>query len=110
MQSTQVDAGFHTSRGIKEINEDCAGLFIPKDEYLSNIKGAAFCVADGVSSAEAGKEASEQPLNAFLVSTLKPPIHGLLVALANKYYRQSIYVFFAKAMHFHKKIKATYQP
>ena len=26
MQSTQVDAGFHTSRGIKEINEDYHGI------------------------------------------------------------------------------------
>lgn len=73
MQSTQVDAGFHTSRGIKEINEDCAGLFIPKDEYLSTIKGAAFCVADGVSSAEAGKEASETAVERFLGEYFKTP-------------------------------------
>ncbi|MAB62056.1 MAG: serine/threonine protein kinase [Pseudoalteromonas sp.] len=73
MLSTHIDAGFKSSSGIKEINEDYAGFLVPKDEYLRYVKGCAFCVADGVSSAEAGKEASETAVKRFLSEYFKTP-------------------------------------
>ena len=46
-----------TSPGIKESNDDCVGCQIPP-HYLLAQKGAVFVIADGVSTAEAGREAS----------------------------------------------------
>ena len=46
-----------TDAGIKAENEDAVGCRVP-DDYLLITKGAVVAVADGVSSAEAGREAS----------------------------------------------------
>lgn len=73
MYSTHVDAGFQSLSGIKEVNEDYAGVLIPDDQYLRDVKGSAFCVADGVSSAEAGKEASETAITRFFSEYFKTP-------------------------------------
>lgn len=73
MQNTNVQAGMSSSAGVKEINEDYAGFLIPVDSYLAQVKGMAFCVADGVSSAEAGKEASETAVERFLTEYFKTP-------------------------------------
>lgn len=51
--------------GIKPDNEDAIGIRIPKGSLLSN-KGAVAVIADGVSAAEAGKEASETCVHNFL--------------------------------------------
>ena len=73
MHNTTVDAGAKATQGIKEINEDYAGFLIPNDPYLAKVKGMAFCIADGVSSAEAGKEASETAVERFLSEYVKTP-------------------------------------
>ncbi len=64
----KLDAAFLSETGRKSngVNEDCAGLCLPEDDYLSLSKGAALVVADGVSSAEAGKEASHSSVERFL--------------------------------------------
>ncbi len=51
--------------GIKAENEDAIGIRLPKDALLTN-KGAVAVIADGVSAAEAGKEASETCVHNFL--------------------------------------------
>ncbi len=61
-----IDAAHRSIAGRKDINEDCAGIFLPQDEYYLENKGATFVVADGVSSAEAGKEASETAVSRFI--------------------------------------------
>ncbi|TMP29086.1 serine/threonine protein kinase [Pseudoalteromonas rubra] len=73
MQNIRVQVGVKTTAGIKDINEDAAGFLIPQDSYLSKVKGLAFCIADGVSSAEAGKEASETAVTRFLSEYFKTP-------------------------------------
>ena len=55
-----------TEAGRKPINEDNAGLRCPDDAYLLTSKGAVLLVADGVSSAEAGREASQIAVSRFL--------------------------------------------
>ena len=55
----------NTDTGHKPQNEDSVGFYIP-DEPLLAIKGMIAIVADGVSSAEAGKEASHQCVNQFI--------------------------------------------
>ncbi|MGS2724877.1 protein kinase domain-containing protein [Porticoccus sp. GXU_MW_L64] len=69
----KLDAAFASVQGRKAINEDCAGMHIPDDSYLLGSKGAALVVADGVSSAEAGKEASDTAVNRFLDEYFQTP-------------------------------------
>ncbi len=61
-----VDAAQRSIAGRKAVNEDCAGVFVPNDAHYLNHKGITLVVADGVSSAEAGKEASETAVNRFI--------------------------------------------
>lgn len=57
----------------KTTNEDAAGIHCPSGPYMQTYKGAAFVVADGVSSAEAGREASKTAVNTFLQDYFKTP-------------------------------------
>jgi len=61
-----------TNAGIKPRNEDCIGIQIPKEPALT-IKGMVAVIADGVSSAEAGKEASESCVRNFISDYLSTP-------------------------------------
>jgi len=77
-----------SSRGVKPHNEDCIGIRIPSDDALS-LKGACAVIADGVSAAAAGKEASEACVTGFLSDyyctpdswTVKHSAHKVLMAL-----------------------------
>ena len=68
-----VSAAFQSIAGIKAINEDCAGVFIPEDDYLKHNKGIVIAIADGVSSAEEGKEASHTAIKRFIDEYYKTP-------------------------------------
>ena len=61
-----IELASHSIRGLKEINEDSVGYLSPTNETLRNEKGVVLVVADGVSSAEAGKAASEMAVNRFI--------------------------------------------
>jgi len=65
-QSLQTSIGCQTSAGIKPINEDAANVHIPDDEHSINFKGVCCALADGVSTAEAGKEASTIAVSRFI--------------------------------------------
>src|SRR5690554_8147010 len=65
-QALQLDYDCTCSSAGKETNEDAAGVVIPDSAYVQNYKGAAFVVADGVSSAEAGQQASQTALHSSL--------------------------------------------
>lgn len=64
--------GQYTSAGRKADNDDAIGIRIPEGTLLST-KGAAAIIADGVSAAEAGKEASETCVRNFLVDYFSTP-------------------------------------
>jgi len=64
--------GQHTSAGAKPDNEDCLGIRIPTGEALAT-KGIAVVIADGVSAADAGKEASEICVQGFLSDYYSTP-------------------------------------
>ncbi|MFM2416389.1 MAG: hypothetical protein RL385_1112 [Pseudomonadota bacterium] len=55
-----------SSAGKKGTNEDSFGLYIPEDAGLLATKGAAAIICDGVSAAEAGREAAELCARGFL--------------------------------------------
>jgi len=60
-----INAGQYSEKGIKEQNEDACGIRIPDDAQLAN-KGIAIAIADGVSSADHAREASEACISGFL--------------------------------------------
>lgn len=64
--------GQRSVAGIKADNEDAIGIRIPKGNLL-NTKGAVAVIADGVSAAEAGKEASETCVYSFLSDYYSTP-------------------------------------
>lgn len=57
--------GQHSIAGRKAGNEDSYGLLLP-DEPLLSTKGVAMVIADGMSGSDAGKEASESCVKAFM--------------------------------------------
>ncbi|OUS09360.1 serine/threonine protein kinase [Gammaproteobacteria bacterium 54_18_T64] len=62
----------HSVTGVKPQNEDALGIRIPEGLTLTN-KGAVAVIADGVSAAEAGKEASETCVHNFLSDYYSTP-------------------------------------
>ncbi len=84
----RVRYGQATTAGAKSENEDCLGIRIPDDEALTT-KGIALVIADGVSAADAGKEASEVCVQGFLADyygtpdtwQVKTAAHRVLTAL-----------------------------
>jgi serine/threonine protein phosphatase PrpC len=67
-----VRYGQATSAGVKSQNDDCLGVRIPKGSSLGT-KGVAMVMADGVSSAEAGREAAEICVQGFLSDYYSTP-------------------------------------
>jgi serine/threonine protein phosphatase PrpC len=68
----RVRYGQMTDAGAKPENEDCLGIQIPEDD-LTATKGLAVVIADGVSAAEAGREASEICVQGFLADYFSTP-------------------------------------
>lgn len=60
-----VTIGQHSTAGRKERNDDSYGVVVP-DPPLLFTKGIAMAIADGMSSSEAAKEASETCVKSFL--------------------------------------------
>ncbi len=64
--------GQATYAGLKPDNEDSIGIRIPEGHLLTT-KGAVAVIADGVSAAEAGKEASDTCVTSFLSDYFSTP-------------------------------------
>lgn len=61
-----VSVGCHSQAGVKEINEDSASFSIPDAPNTIAHKGIVCALADGVSSAEAGQQASQSAVSRFI--------------------------------------------
>lgn len=72
-KSLHIETGQYTTKGIKAHNEDSVGIEFPQDEHLLINKGACGVLADGVSTAEAGKQASELCIKKFIEDYYKTP-------------------------------------
>lgn len=68
-----IDAASRSIAGIKPVNEDSVGICVPEDTYQRSNKGVLLAVADGVSSAEAGAEASRTAVERFLEEYYQTP-------------------------------------
>jgi serine/threonine protein phosphatase PrpC len=67
-----LSVGQYSIAGRKPDNEDGIGIRIPEGNLLTT-KGAAAVIADGVSAAEAGKEASQTAVTNFLTDYFSTP-------------------------------------
>ncbi len=94
-QQLAVSAAQFTSAGVKPQNEDSMAIKIPQGTLL-NRKGIVVAIADGVSAAEAGKEASDIAVTGFINDyystpdswSVKQSAHKVLTALNRWLYGQ----------------------
>ena len=61
----RVSVGQHSIAGAKDRNDDSYGVVVPTDALLAT-HGIAMAIADGMSSSEGAKEASECCVKSFL--------------------------------------------
>lgn len=73
MQQLKLSLASGTNAGIKPINEDAVACNVPDDTHLLTFKGACFVVADGVSTAEAGQQASKTAVQRFCQEYMQTP-------------------------------------
>jgi protein phosphatase len=73
MTELKLDVARFSSAGIKPINEDSVGCCQPVESYPLLSKGITLAVADGVSTAEAGREASQTVIQRFLEEYYQTP-------------------------------------
>ncbi len=71
-EGLRLSVGQCSSAGCKVDNEDAIGIRIPADNLLAT-KGAVAVIADGVSAAEAGREASHTCVSNFLSDYFSTP-------------------------------------
>ena len=64
-KTLELDVGQVTTAGVKPLNEDAVGHSPLDESYQLTSKGVVFVLADGVSSCEAGQEASRQAVTDF---------------------------------------------
>lgn len=72
-KNLHIEIGQYTTQGIKAHNEDSVGFEFPDDGHLLTHKGACGVLADGVSTAEAGKQASQLCIQQFMEDYYKTP-------------------------------------
>ncbi len=70
--SIQVASACHSIAGVKPQNEDACGVQVP-DEPLLTTKGLAAVIADGMSGADAGRQASRACVQGFLADYFSTP-------------------------------------
>ncbi len=64
-EGPKITVGQHSSSGRKQRNDDSYGVLVPESPLLLT-KGIAMAIADGMSSSDAAKEASETCVKSFL--------------------------------------------
>ncbi|WP_293749434.1 protein phosphatase 2C domain-containing protein, partial [uncultured Paraglaciecola sp.] len=74
-QSTKLDVevGCASIAGVKPVNEDAVQAYIPITEHALINKGVSVVIADGVSSAEAGRQASQFSVATFIEEYFRTP-------------------------------------
>lgn len=96
----RVKIGQYSIAGRKPRNDDSHGVLIPESDLLRT-KGIAMAIADGMSSSEAAKEASETCVKSFLEDyfatheswTAKKSVATVLKAINNWLYAQGQIVY-----------------
>ncbi len=60
-----ITYGQYSTKGVKEVNQDFHGIYVPND-HLLKYKGIALALADGISSSNVSDIASKISVNSFL--------------------------------------------
>lgn len=71
--SLQIETGCASVPGLKSVNEDSVGAHIPDTQHALVNKGVCVVIADGVSSAEAGQQASQYSVETFIQEYFRTP-------------------------------------
>ncbi|MDF1643084.1 MAG: protein kinase [Pseudomonadales bacterium] len=95
MSQIRISHGSHSVAGPKPVNEDACGIHIPEAPLLDG-KGVVAVIADGMSGAVAGHEASQTSVTNFLSDyfstsetwSVKKSAHTILAALNRWLYSQ----------------------
>jgi serine/threonine protein phosphatase PrpC len=69
----EIAAGQSSSAGRKTSNDDAVSVQVPEDNHLITHKGIVAAIADGVSSADAGKEAANLCTDRFITDYYASP-------------------------------------
>lgn len=69
----KFSVGSYSDKGIKEENQDSLAHFVPENLNLLAGKGAAFALADGVSSSVEAKQASQACVTGFMEDYFSTP-------------------------------------
>ncbi len=69
----KVNVACYSDKGLKKENQDSLGHYIPDNLNLLTAKGAAFALADGVSSSAEAKQASQACITGFLSDYFSTP-------------------------------------
>jgi serine/threonine protein phosphatase PrpC len=93
----RVDFGSYSDKGVKPENQDSLGFSSPENIHLLASKGIACALADGVSSSEEAKQASQCCITGFLEDYFSTPDSWsvkksgahVLTAINNWLYKQS---------------------
>lgn len=72
MATLAISLGQHSDKGRKPSNQDFYGAYLP-NESLRATKGIAIALADGISSSEVSREASEAAVGGFLMDYYATP-------------------------------------
>ncbi len=73
MAELKINIACFSEAGVKPVNEDAIGTHVPEASYSLMSKGVTLALADGVSTAEAGKEASETAIERFIDEYYQTP-------------------------------------
>jgi len=92
----KITVGQHSDKGLKEINQDFHGVYVPKEPHLTT-KGVAIALADGISSSDVSHIASEATVVGFLEDyfctpeawSVKKSAHQVLMATNTWLHSQS---------------------
>ena len=95
-----ITVGQYSEAGRKEINQDAFGVFSPSEPLLTT-KGIVAVIADGVSSSEAGDQASKAAVENFLNDyfstpeswTVKTAGQKILTAMNSWLYGQGYHIY-----------------
>ncbi|TVU90757.1 bifunctional protein-serine/threonine kinase/phosphatase [Vreelandella titanicae] len=72
MAALTISLGQHSDKGRKPSNQDFHGVYLPTEPQRST-KGIAIALADGISSSEVSREASEAAVGGFLTDYYATP-------------------------------------
>lgn len=100
-----MDIARFSEAGIKEINEDSVGFSRPSESYVLMSKGISLAVADGVSTAEAGREASETAIERFIDEYYQTPDTWSVARSGEKILSTINLRLFRKSHEFHTESK-----